>query len=64
MNETQGIEDVIIIQVYSNSLSDYLNMIMNVDGRETLVNYTRLAFLNMVFCVGVQSSFYSGVNVN
>ena len=37
MNETQGIEDVIIIQVNSNSLSDYLNMIMNVDGRETLV---------------------------
>ena len=37
MNETQGIEDVIIIQVNSNSLSDYLNMIMNADGRGILV---------------------------
>ena len=37
MNGTQGMEDVIIIQVDSNSLSDYLNMIMNVDGRGTLV---------------------------
>ena len=37
MNETQGMEDVIIIQVGNNSLSDYLNMIMNVDGRGTLV---------------------------
>ena len=37
MNETQGMEDVIIIQVDSNSLSDYLNMIMNADGRGTLV---------------------------
>ena len=30
-------EDVIIIQVDSNSLSDYLNVIMNADGRGTLV---------------------------
>ena len=30
-------EDVIIIQVDSNSLSDYLNMITNADGRGTLV---------------------------
>ena len=30
-------EDVIIIQVDSNSLSDYLNMIMNADDRGTLV---------------------------
>ena len=37
MNETQGMEDVIIIQVDSNSLSDYLNMIMNADGKGTLV---------------------------
>ena len=37
MNGTQGIEDVIIIQVDSNSLSDYLNMIMNADGRGPLV---------------------------
>ena len=37
MNKTQGIEDVIIIQVNNNSLSDYLNMIINADGRGTLV---------------------------
>ena len=37
MNGTQGMEDVIIIQVDSNSLFDYLNMIMNVDDRGTLV---------------------------
>ena len=37
MNGTQGMEDVIIIQVESNSLSDYLSMIMNADDRETLV---------------------------
>ena len=30
-------EDVIIIQVDINSLSDYLHMIMNADGRGTLV---------------------------
>ena len=36
MNETQGMEDVIIIQDDSNSLSDYLNVIMNADGRRTL----------------------------
>ena len=30
-------EDVIIIQVDSNSLSDYLNMITNADSRGTLV---------------------------
>ena len=30
-------EDVIIIQVDSSSLFDYLNMIMNADGRGTLV---------------------------
>ena len=37
MNGTQGMEDIIIIQVDSNSLSDYLNMIMNAEGRGTLV---------------------------
>ena len=37
MNKTQGMEDVIIIQVDCNSLSDYLNMIMNANGRGTLV---------------------------
>ena len=37
VNVTQGMEDVIIIQVDSNSLSNYLNMIMNADGRGTLV---------------------------
>ena len=37
MNGTQGIEDIIIIQVESNSLSNYLNMIINADGRGTLV---------------------------
>ena len=31
MNDTEGMENVIIIQVDSNSLSDYLNMIMNTD---------------------------------
>ena len=30
-------EDVIIIQVDSNSLSDYVNMIINADGRGTLI---------------------------
>ena len=30
-------EDVIIIQVDSNNLSDYLIMIMNANGRGTLV---------------------------
>ena len=53
-------EDVIIIQVNSNSLSDYLNVITNADGRRTLV----LSASDMFFCVGVQLSFYSGVNVN
>ena len=30
-------EDVIIVQVENNSLSDYLNMIMNADSRGTFV---------------------------
>ena len=37
MNGTQGMEDIIIIQVDSNSLSDYLNVIANDEGRGTLV---------------------------
>ena len=37
MNETQGMEDIIIIQVDGKSLSDYLNEITNADGRGTLV---------------------------
>ena len=36
MNETQGMEDVIIIQVDSNNLSDYLSIIINADSRGTL----------------------------
>ena len=31
------VEDVIIIQVDSYSLSDYMNMIINADGKGTLV---------------------------
>ena len=30
-------KDIIIIQVDSNSLSDYLNMVMNAEGKGTLV---------------------------
>ena len=37
MNEIEGMEDVIIIQVYINSLSDYLNVNINANGRGTLV---------------------------
>ena len=37
MNETKGMKDVIIIQVDSNSFSDYLNMIMNADDKGILV---------------------------
>ena len=47
MNEAQGIEDIIIIQVdSSNNLSNYLNVIMNHDGRGTLVQiYKASCFL-------------------
>ena len=44
MNETQGMEDVIIIQVDSNNLSDYLDMIMNADGRRTLVQLYKSSY--------------------
>ena len=44
MNETQGMEDVIIIQVDSNSLSDYMDMIMNADGRGTLVQLYKASY--------------------
>ena len=36
-NKTQGMEDKIIIQVDSNSFSDYLNVIMNADDKRTSV---------------------------
>ena len=48
MNETQGIEDVIIIQVDSNSLSDYLNMIINADGKGTLVQLYKASHFKYV----------------
>ena len=37
MNGTQGMKDVIIIQVDSKILSDYLIVITNADGRGILV---------------------------
>ena len=46
---TQGMEDVIIIQVNSNNLSDYLNMIMNADGRGTLVQLHKASYFRYVF---------------
>ena len=48
MNETQGMEDVIIIQVDNNSLSDYLNMIMNADSRGTLVQLYKASHFGFV----------------
>ena len=48
MNETQGMEDVIIIQVDSNSLSNYLNMIINADGRGTLVQLYKASHFGYV----------------
>ena len=51
MNETQGMKDVIIIQVDSNSLSNYLKMIMNADGRGTLVQlYKASRFGYVLLC--------------
>ena len=51
VNQTQGIEDVIIIQVDSNRLSKYLNMIMNPDGRGTLVQlYKASRFGYVLLC--------------
>ena len=45
-------EDVIIIQVNSNSLSDYLNMITNVDSRGTLVQlYKASCFGYVLLCL-------------
>ena len=41
-------EDVIIIQVDSNSLSNYLNMIMNADGRGTLVQLYKASHFGYV----------------
>ena len=48
MNKTQSMDDVIIIQVDSNSLSDYLNMIMNADGRGTLVQLYKASHFEYV----------------
>ena len=48
MNETQGMEDAIIFQVDSNSLSDYLNMIINTDGRGTLVQLYKASHFGYV----------------
>ena len=48
MNGTQGIYDVIVIQVHSNSLFDYLNMIMNADGRGTLVQLYKASYFEYV----------------
>ena len=42
-------EDVIIIQVDSNSLSDYLNMIINAEGRKTLVQLYKASHFGYVF---------------
>ena len=58
MNETQGMEDVIIIQIDSNSLSDYLNMIMNADGRGTLVQlYKASRFEYVLLCLELSYHF-------
>ena len=48
MNGTQGMEDVIIIQVDSNSFFDYLNMIVNADGRGTLVQLYKASYFEYV----------------
>ena len=45
-------EDVIIIQVDSNSLSDYLNVIANAGGRGTLVQlYKSSCFGYVLLCL-------------
>ena len=50
-NGTQGMEDVIIIQVDSNSLSDYQNMITNANGRGILVQlYKASRFGYVLLC--------------
>ena len=49
MNETQGMGDVIIIQVDSNSLLDYLDTIMNGDGRGTLLQLDKASRFGFVF---------------
>ena len=41
-------EDVIIIQVDSNSFFDHLNMIMNADGRGTLVQLYKASHFGYV----------------
>ena len=64
VNETQGMEDVIIIQVDISSLSDYLNVIINADGRGTLVQLYKASRFRYVLLRWSQLSFYRGVNVN
>ena len=44
MNEIQGMDDVIIIQVECNSLFDYLNMIMNANGKGILVQSYKYSY--------------------
>ena len=52
MNETQDMKVVIIIHVDSNSLSDYLNMVMNADSRGTLVQlYKASRFGYVLLCL-------------
>ena len=41
-------DDVIIIQVDISSLSDYLNMIMNADGRGVLVQLYKVSHFGYV----------------
>ena len=41
-------EDVIIIQVDKNSLSDYRNMIMNADGRGTLIQLYKASLFGYI----------------
>ena len=48
MNGTQGMKDVIIIQVDSNSLSEYLNVIMNADGRGTFIQLYKASHFGYV----------------
>ena len=48
MNKTQGMEDVNIIWVDSNNLSDYLNEITNADGRGRLVQLCKASHFGYI----------------
>ena len=48
MNGTQGVKDIIIILVDSNSISDYLNVIMSADGRGALVQLYKASHFGYV----------------